>query len=105
MAILISNQISNSNGFREDFIGVTPQLTYRLTEEINLSPGYQFGLRDDPNIGKSANAHTVFVMLTYTRLAVASEKKQPTPLGTQPATVGGVERPPFLFGKIPFQLY
>ncbi len=95
-----------------DFIGVTPQLTYRLTEEINLSPGYQFGLRDDPNLGKSANAQTVFLMLTYTRLAVASEKKAPTPIGTQPATVTGRERPPFgpfgplsPFGKIPFQLY
>ena len=91
----LSNQISNSNGFREDFISVTPQLTYRLTEEINLSPGYQFGLRDDPNIGKSANAQTVFLMLTYTRLAVASEKKAPTPLGSQPATVTGSRKTGF----------
>jgi hypothetical protein len=106
----LSNQISNQNGLKSEFIGVTPQLTYRLTEEINLSPGYQFG--DIINGGISAKAQTVFLMMTYTRLAVASEKKPPTPVGSQPATLTGRERPPFgpfgplgPLGRIPFQLY
>ena len=98
----LSNQISNSNGFKSEFIGVTPQLTYRLTEEINLSPGYQFG--DNISGGTSAKAQTVFLMMTYTRLALASEKKAPSPAGTQPATVTGRERLPF-FGRTLFQLY
>ncbi|MFI5330365.1 MAG: hypothetical protein ACHQ2F_04935 [Desulfobaccales bacterium] len=101
---VLNNQISDQNGFKSDFIGVTPQLTYRLTEEINLSPGYQFGLREDTSLGKSANAQTVFLMMTYTKLAVASEKKPTAPVGTPPATAAGTGRPPF-FGRIPFQLY
>ena len=98
----LSNQISNQNGLSSDFIGVTPQLTYRLTEEINLSPGYQFG--ENTSGGNSAKAHTVFLMMTYTKLAVASEKKPPTPMGSQPATSTGREKPPF-FGRIPFRIY
>ncbi len=100
----LNNQISDRTGFNSDFFSVSSLLSYRLTEEINLSPGYQFGLRDDTSIGKSATAHTVFLMMTYTRLAVASEKKPPTPVGSQPATLTGRERPAFL-GRIPFQLY
>ncbi|MCX5893743.1 MAG: outer membrane beta-barrel protein [Deltaproteobacteria bacterium] len=100
----LANQISNINTQQSDYFNVGPQLSYKLTEELALSPGYSFGLRDDITGGQSAKAQTVFLMMTYTRLSVGSEKKPPTPVGSQPATLSGRERPAAM-GRSPFQLY
>jgi hypothetical protein len=70
-----TNQISEANGYRSDFIGFSPQVTYKLTPELSVSPGYQFGWRDNITGGQSAKAQVVWVMLTYKQLSVAGEKK------------------------------
>ncbi|MGO9175316.1 MAG: transporter [Desulfobaccales bacterium] len=101
----ISDQISNQYSYQNDYFGISPIVTYKLTEELTISPGYQFGLREETAGGSSysAKVQSVWLMLTYTRLSVASEPK-PTPVGTQPATIPGWEKPGVLGGP-PFQLH
>lgn len=99
----LSNQISQANSPKQDYLNVGPQVTYKLTEEVSLSPGYRFGLRDDITGGQTATAQVVWLMLNYTRLAVTSEKT-PTPVGSKPASITGWERPG-VAGRIPFQRY
>ncbi len=101
----LSDQISNQTSNKNDFFGINPNVTYKLTEELTISPGYQFGLREETTGGRSYNAkvQTAWLMLTYTRLSVASEKK-PTPVGTEPATLPGWGKPSVLGGP-PFQLH
>ena len=105
----LSDQISSQNtqnSYQNDFFGINPIVTYQLTEELTISPGYQFGLREETTGGSSysAKVQTAWLMLTYTRLSVTGEKKPTTPVGTQPATTPGWEKPGVLGGP-PFQLH
>ncbi|MBI4644105.1 MAG: outer membrane beta-barrel protein [Deltaproteobacteria bacterium] len=61
----ISSQISDQNNFRNDYFSVSPQLNYKMTEKLALSPGYRFGLRDDLTNHRSATVQAVWLMLTY----------------------------------------
>ena len=84
----LANQISTENNLRSDYLNIGPQITYKITEELSLSPGYRFGLREDNSNGaKTANAQIVWLMLNYSKLSVSSEKP-PTPAGSKPATAG-----------------
>jgi hypothetical protein len=75
-----TNQLSEANSQKNDFLGLTSQITYKLTPEFSLSPGYQFGRRDNISSGQSAQAQVVWVMLTYKQLSLPGLKK-PKPLG------------------------
>ena len=87
---------------KTDYFNIGPQLTYRITEELSLSPGYRFGLyQDNANGVRTANAQIVWLMLNYTKLAVTSEKP-PTPVGTKPASTTGIEKPITAAGTLPF---
>lgn len=89
----LTNQISDTNTQRNAYLNFGPQMTYKITEELTLSPGYRYGLNDDLTGGRNAKGQIVWLMLTYTQLTVASEKA-PTPVGTKPAsTMSGIERP------------
>lgn len=100
----LADQISERNNQQSDFFNFSPQASYKLTEEITVSPGYQFGRRDDITGGRSSNCQVVWVMLTYTQLAVASEKKPTAPVGSKPASmITGGEKPGAI-GRPPFQL-
>ncbi len=102
----LSDQISNQNSLQSDFFGISPIVTYKLTEQLTISPGYQFGLREQTTGGSSysAKVQTAWLMLTYTGLSVAGENKPTTPVGTQPATLPGWQKPGVLGGP-PFQLH
>jgi hypothetical protein len=73
----ISNQISERTSQQNNYLNLSPQITYKITQELNVSPGYQFGLREQTFGGNSATAtaQVAYVMMTYTQLAVGSEKK------------------------------
>jgi hypothetical protein len=95
----LNDQISTRTSYRSSFLTVGPQLTYRLTENLTLSPGYNFGLRDDLTHNMTANNQTVWLMLTYTKPSVLAEAKPPTPVGTMPASAGKTPPTPILFGR------
>jgi hypothetical protein len=104
----INDQISQPRSYQTSFLSLSPQLTYRLTEELTLSPGYQFGQNEDIKYNRIGNGHTVWLMLTYTKLNPISEAKPPTPVGTMPTLVatmpgGAVPTPPKpnIFGSAP----
>jgi hypothetical protein len=90
----LSNQISQRSPFRSSFLGLSPQLSYRLTEKLTLSPGYQFGQNDAITINKIATGQTVWLMLTYIQPSIQGGVQPPTPVGTMPTPVttlpGGV---------------
>jgi hypothetical protein len=64
-----STQISNpsSNPYENNYFNINPQLSYRLTEQMSLSPGYNFTTRSDltPTY-RNAHAHMAYMMFTYT---------------------------------------
>jgi|GEM_PF-920033 len=83
----LSNQISQTSPYQSSFLALSPQLIYRLTERLTLSPGYQFGQNDAITSNRIATGHTVWLMLTYTQPSVVGEAKTPTPVGTMPTPV------------------
>jgi predicted porin len=79
----LSNQISQRNSFNTNYFNISPQVTYKITEELSVSPGYSFGKRDQSSGGLSsssqnASAQTAWVMMTYTQLALSSGQKPTT---------------------------
>jgi hypothetical protein len=61
----LSNQISQSTNFQNDYFSISPQLSYRVTEKLSTSAGYSFSMRNDISGGRSADANIAWVMLTY----------------------------------------
>ena len=61
----LTNQLSQENSFQNDFFSISPQLTYRITENLSMSPGYRFSQRDDISNSQSAHVHNVWLMFTY----------------------------------------
>jgi hypothetical protein len=102
----LSNQISQRNSLNSNYLNIGPQVTYRVTEELTVSPGYQFSRVNQVGSGSSssANAQVAYVMLTYTQLAVASEpkpavsEKKPTEIIPSRIPSGGK---PFGLDKLP----
>ena len=94
----LSNQISQTSPYRSSFLGIGPQMSYRLTEELTLSPGYTFGQNNSITTNQIATGHTVWLMLTYTQLSIQGGVIPPTPAGTMPTPVatlpGGAIPPP-----------
>lgn len=80
----LTNQISQSNSVRSSYLNIGPQLAYKITEELSLSPGYRYGLRDQSSAGLTANTQIVWLMLNYTKLSIGA--KPPTPAGSKPAS-------------------
>jgi len=60
-----SENTSELNSSKSNVYQFSPQITYRLTEKLSLTPAYRFGYREDPVIHRSANRHNVWLMLTY----------------------------------------
>lgn len=67
-----TNQISEANSNESNFMGLSSNVSYKLTPELSVSPGYQFGRRDDITGGQSAKGQVVYVMLTYKQLSAVS---------------------------------
>jgi len=96
----LSNQISTSTGYQSSFFSINPSLIYHLTERLTLSPGYNFGLRNESTINRTANNQTVWLMLTYIQPSVLAAAQAPTPVGTMPSSPGMMAHPtPILFGR------
>jgi hypothetical protein len=83
----LSNQISQTSPYRSSFLSLSPQLSYRLTENLTLSPGYQFGQNDAITSNRIATGQTVWLMLTYVQPSIQGGVQPPTPVGTMPAPV------------------
>ncbi len=47
------------------FFSVSPQLTYRITEKLGLTPGYSFGFREDRINHQTTDQHVVWLALNY----------------------------------------
>jgi predicted porin len=88
----LTSQLSQRNSQSNSYLNVGPQLTYKLTEELSLSPGYRFGLRENITNKQTANSQIVWLMMTYTPLTVASEKRATTPVGTMPGSTPEIGR-------------
>ncbi len=61
-----SSQAGKNSTYKSEYYNVGPQLTYQVTEKLSVSPGYKYGQRNDITGSRSANAHSVWAMLTYT---------------------------------------
>ena len=61
----LSNQASQRNNLQGDYLSISPQLNYRVTEKLTASPGYRFSLREDITNSKSAATQSIWLMLTY----------------------------------------
>jgi hypothetical protein len=63
--VYLSENTSDINSSQNNTYQISPQLTYRLTEKLSLTPAYRFGYREDVTTHRSANRHNVWLMLTY----------------------------------------
>jgi len=97
----LSNQISQTSPYRSSFLSLSPQLSYHLTENLTLSPGYQFSQNDAITSNRIATGQTVWLMLTYVHPSVVGEDKPPTPVGTMPASAIPAPLKPNIFGIQP----
>jgi len=62
----LSTQASQANNLDYNYYNVTAQLAYKITEKLSVTPGYKFSQYDNVTAGKSAHAHSAYVMLNYT---------------------------------------
>ena len=62
----LSSQASQTNNLDYNYYTVTAQLAYKITEKLSVTPGYRFSQYDDVTGGRSAQAHSAYVMLNYT---------------------------------------
>jgi hypothetical protein len=60
-----SSQASQTDNLDYNYYSVTGLLAYRITENLSVTPGYRFSQYDDVTGGRSAQAHSAYVMLTY----------------------------------------
>ena len=61
-----SSQASQTNNLDYNYYTVTALLAYKITEKLSVTPGYRFSQYDDVTGGRSAQAHSAYVMLNYT---------------------------------------
>jgi hypothetical protein len=62
----LSTQASQINNLDYNYYSGNAQLLYKVTEKFSVTPGYRFSQYDDLTGGRSAHAHSAFVMLNYT---------------------------------------
>jgi hypothetical protein len=62
----LSTQASQANNLEYNYYTVTALLAYRITEKLSATPGYRFSRYGDVAGDRSAQAHSAYVMLTYT---------------------------------------
>jgi hypothetical protein len=60
-----SSQASQTNNLDYNYYTVTGLLVYKITEKLSVTPGYRFSRYDDLTGGRSAQAHSAYVMLNY----------------------------------------
>ena len=61
----LSQALSRRIPYNNSFYNVSPSLNYLLTEQLSLSPGYTYSLREDLTGGRSATNHQAWLMLNY----------------------------------------
>ncbi|MBU4447370.1 MAG: porin, partial [Proteobacteria bacterium] len=61
-----SSQASQTNNLDYNYYTVTGRLAYKITEKLSVTPGYRFSRYDDVTGDRSAQAHSAYVMLSYT---------------------------------------
>jgi hypothetical protein len=61
----LTNQSSERTNLKNDYLSISPQINYRITEKLTASPGYRFGIRDDITGGRTATVQAVWLMVTY----------------------------------------
>jgi hypothetical protein len=61
-----SSQASQTNNLDYNYYTVTGLLVYKITEKLSVTPGYRFSQYDDVTGNRSAQAHSAYVMLSYT---------------------------------------
>ncbi len=62
------SDLSQPNSSTDEVYQISPQVTYRLTEQLSLTPAYRFGYRIEQFSGGgsgTANRHNVWLFLTY----------------------------------------
>jgi hypothetical protein len=62
----LSQAVSQRTPYNNSYYNVSPSLNYLLTEQLSLSPGYAYSLREDLSGGRSATNHQAWLMLNYT---------------------------------------
>jgi hypothetical protein len=62
----LSSQASQANNLDYNYYTVTALLAYRITEKLSVTPGYRFSHYNDVTGDRSAQAHSAYVMLSYT---------------------------------------
>lgn len=60
-----TDNTSEQSNIKDQVYQISPQVTYRLTEQLSLTPAYRFGYRQDLASGTSGNRHNVWLFLTY----------------------------------------
>ena len=60
-----SSQASQANNLDYNYYAVSGQLAYKITEKLSVTPGYRFSHYDDVTGGRTAQAHSAYVMFSY----------------------------------------
>ena len=56
---------AQNNNIEQRFYYISPQLNYKLTEKLALTPGYSYGLRENKGIKRTTDQHVVWLSLNY----------------------------------------
>jgi len=62
----VSSQASQTDNLDYNYFTVTALLAYKITENFSVNPGYRFSQYDDLTGTRSAQAHSAYVMFSYT---------------------------------------
>jgi len=62
----VSSQASQTDNLDYNYFTVTALLAYKITENLSVTPGYRFSQYDDLTGTRSAQAHSAYVMFSYT---------------------------------------
>jgi hypothetical protein len=62
----LSSQASQANNLDYNYYNVTAQLPYQITEKLTITPGYNFSHYDNVSAAQSAQAHSAYVLFSYT---------------------------------------
>jgi len=60
-----SQNSSEHSDVGQTYFSINPQLNYKITEKLTLSPGYSYGLREDQGVKRTTDQHVVWLSLNY----------------------------------------
>jgi hypothetical protein len=61
----LSTQASQTNTLDYGYYNANAQLVYRVTEKLSVTPGYRFSQYNYSTNGRSAHAHSAYMMFSY----------------------------------------